>query len=381
MRPDLLPPLIIPKRRTRPPILVATHPGHQTEQPPLPVYRPSYPSLPARAFPNPPPEQRLDDIDDIDVFDFYNPCLLPPPSVATFPSRSHTDPSHNFPPPPPYTLDPQPESASGLRRATQPLNREYRRRANHQVVPSRPHTPPTTRRDPELPPSPFSIQRSPSRLYARTEKPARKPIRLPQWDACGGGGGGPSFESSRPPSPVVAPHPQPARPPDWDATSSVYSIYTDDVRASPYPHDHRDNGEEDDSSSSRGSPASWGHDDEGGYITPYLAMRQPGENQRPSQEGGGFGYYREKEEAALRDLWGVIDGLLGPGGKRLGDYDAASIASSVSMSEMATAAGVAAADDHSDTTPRASHHRESGQSVHGDGTAWWRAVRQGLLLS
>ncbi|KAL2186676.1 hypothetical protein L209DRAFT_780593 [Thermothelomyces heterothallicus CBS 203.75] len=476
MRPEFLPPLIIPKRRTRTPILVATCPRRQEQekqqqqqqdeeekeqeqQPgrrPLPIFRSSYrtppATLPATAFPNPPPERKPDDFDDIEAFSFYNPCLLPPSPVAPpFATRSYTDPSHGIPPlepapapppPPPFPdyspqrwrqqqrqeedpLPPPPRPGSaqpGLRRSTQPLNRDYRRRGGNRAAASvpppafrPPRTHPAARPDPELPPSPFSIQRSPSRLYARPPRrragpgpgpgPAaqqqqqQRQISLPRWDTCGP----PGFEASRPPSPVVAAHPRPAKPPvEWDAksmSSSVYSMYTDDVVQSPYySHSHNNNDDNDDSlydddddDDGSSTPGSWGRRDGGGYVTPCLAVRPPGQEGRKrggggGGGGGGEGGYKEREAAALRDLWGVIDELLGPD-RRLGDYDAMSITSSMN-GEMAAAAAAAAAaasaaGDHSrPSAPRASYsNRESRRSgVSGEG-AWWRAVRQGLLLS
>ncbi|AEO59566.1 hypothetical protein MYCTH_2128634 [Thermothelomyces thermophilus ATCC 42464] len=479
MRPEYLPPLIIPKRRTRTPILVATCPRRQEQekqqqqqqqdeeekeqeqqpgQRPLPIFRPSYrtppATLPATAFPNPPPERKPDDIDDIEAFSFYNPCLLPPSPVAPpFETRSYTDPSHGIPPlepapaPPlpdyspqrwrqrqrqrqegdPLPPRPRPGSAQpGLRRSTQPLNRDYRRRGGNRAAASvppppfrPPRTPPPARPDPELPPSPFSIQRSPSRLYARPPlrrggpRPGAGPgtgpaaqqqqqqqqqqkhqISLPRWDTCGP----PGFDASRPPSPVVAAHRRPAKPPvEWDAksmSSSVYSMYTDDVVQSPYySHSHNNNDDDDndnnlyddddDDDDGSSTPGSWGRRDGGAYVnvTPCLAVRPPGQEGRRGGGGGGEGGYKEKEEAALRDLWGVIDELLGPD-RRLGDYDAMSITSSMN-GEMAAAAAASAAGYHSrPSAPRASHsNRESRQSgVSGEG-AWWRAVRQGLLLS
>ena len=356
MRPDLLPPLVIPKRRTRAPVLVASQPQQQAERP-VSQYRPSYQSLPVKPLPKPPAERKLDDFDDIDVFNFYNPCLLPPSPIASFPARAHTDPTLSSAPPPPYSRDPPPGIAPGLRRSTYSLSRrdrDYRRRSNYVAIlpPSRSRSPSPPRGSSETPPSPSSIQRSPSPVYAR---PPRQ-ISLPHWDACG-----PSFEASRPPSPAVAPHPQPVSlaVPLWDASSSIYSVYTGEVQSI------RTTNGNDDGDDSMSSADSWGQEDDEEYTTPYLAMRP---DSRGAQQQQG---YQEREQAALRELWGVIDGLLGPG-KRLGDYDAKSIASMDGLVNM-KAAGV-----RDGATNRGSG--ESDQTLYGEAT-WWRAFRQGLLLS
>ncbi|KAK4040971.1 hypothetical protein C8A01DRAFT_15212 [Parachaetomium inaequale] len=349
MRPDLLPPLVIPKRRTRAPILVASHPQQPTEQP-VSQYRPSYQSLPPKPLPKPPAEHKLDDFDDIDVFNFYNPCLLPPSPIVPFPARAHTDPTLSSAPPPPYSRDPPPGVAPGLRRSTYSLSRrdrDYRRRSNYVALlpPSRSRSPSPPRGSSETPPSPFSIQRSPSPLYARPPPQ----ISLPHWDTCGRS----SFEVSRPPSPAVAPHPQPVASlpvPQWDASSSIYSVYTGEV---PTMHANDDGAD------------SWGQEDEE-YTTPYLAMRPDSRGTQQQQQG-----YQEREQDALRELWGVIDGLLGPG-KRLGDYDAKSIASMDSLANLKAAGGWDGAVKRSSG--------DSDQTLYGEAT-WWRAFRQGLLLS
>ncbi|KAH6651292.1 hypothetical protein F5144DRAFT_559040, partial [Chaetomium tenue] len=186
MRPDLLPPLVIPKRRSPPPILVASHAQHiqrEVERP----FRPSYHSLSPRLRASRPPELKLDDIDDIDVFNFYNPCLLPPSPIRPFPARSHTDPTLNLPAPPPYSRDPPPDSMSapGLRRSTYTVSRRGRetnpRRSNYVAImppapAARPRSPSPPQSNPELDlVSPLSIQRSPSPFYAH----ARPHTQLP----------------------------------------------------------------------------------------------------------------------------------------------------------------------------------------------------------
>ncbi|KAL2150987.1 hypothetical protein VTH82DRAFT_6085 [Thermothelomyces myriococcoides] len=509
MRPELLPPLIIPKRRTRTPVLVAVHPRRQDPEKPqeedgkeekekvvekteqsggqFSIFRPSCQTprapLPASAFPNPPPERKPEDIDNIEAFSFYNPCLLPPSPVApSAAARSYPDPRPGFPhlgpaplppdtspqrwrqrhrqqeeaeeeeggnlllPPPPPPPSSRPDSAQpGLRRSNQPLNRDFRRRRDNRAAASVPPPasrpprtpPPKTQADPGLPPSPFSIQRSPSRLYARPPRrrgePGREsvsagagvqqqaqpwqeqqqqeqqnqkqkhPISLPRWDACGH----PGFEASRPPSPVVAAQPRLARPPvEWDV-ESLPSMYADDIVESPYGGHDDDNSNNnnnhnhgsgnnhyrhDDDDSPSSTPDSWDGRDDGGYVTPFLARWQSQEGRRGGGEergrAGGRGSNRNTEDTALRDLWGVIDELLGPG-RRLGDYDALSMTSSMNGESAAAARAAATAattGDHRSGPPSTGRpnysSRESRQQngVPGEG-AWWRAVRQGLLLS
>jgi hypothetical protein len=146
--------------------------------------------------------------------------------------------------------------------------------------------------------------------------------------------------------------------PQWDASSSIYSVYTGEVQ-SVHPND--DGGDS--------SGDLWGQEEEDEeYTTPYLAMRPDSRGTQQQQQQG----YQEREQAALRELWGVIDGLLGPG-KQLGDYDAKSIASS-----MDGLAGIKAADGWDGGVRR--ECGEGDQIMYGEAT-WWRAFRQGLLLS
>lgn len=131
MRPEFLPPLVIPVQKTQPPVLLwherqqrhVQQPGHQ--------YRPWHPRpnpysdrhsspvvlTPAPAYEaEPSPSSATSSIsssissrstsstpelDDLALFPFYHPCLLPPPSIPTV---SHASP------PPPYREVDAPES-------------------------------------------------------------------------------------------------------------------------------------------------------------------------------------------------------------------------------------------------------------------------------
>lgn len=104
-------------------------------------------------------------------------------------------------------------------------------------------------------------------------------------------------------------------------------------------------------------------------MTPYLAVRPDSRLGMGRLEGGCWDG-QERDQLALRELWGVIDGLLGPG-KNLGDYDANSMAGS--MDGLAKAAGQWDGVGKRDSS-------RGGESMYGE-AAWWRAFRQGLLLS
>ncbi|KXX80632.1 hypothetical protein MMYC01_203390 [Madurella mycetomatis] len=101
MRPEFLPPLVIPAKKTPEPVLLAIQrpPGQQdhrrqVEQPRRqyqawkthsPLFRvpvPQYESEPGSDEPDEP-----DEPDDLALFQFHHPCLLPPPSIPTTPTR------------------------------------------------------------------------------------------------------------------------------------------------------------------------------------------------------------------------------------------------------------------------------------------------------
>jgi hypothetical protein len=277
-------------------------------EPPISYYRPSYQSLPPK--PRPPRlELKLDDIDDIDVFNFYNPCLLPPSPIK--PALAGSGAGQDTPELPARTDEPAPGSEPGLRRSTYTASRRGRSRplSDYYSIPSvRSQSPPPPRYTPEL--------RAPSPLHA----PQQRSVSLPR----------------------------------WDASSSIYSISIYEAEDIHSPGE----GQDKDWDSADG-------DQQQDCLTPYLRVR-PDLDDRASQGG-----YEEREEAALRELWGVIDGLLGPG-RRLGDFDAKSIASMASSME-----GQRKTFGHS--------RAGSGERVSTYGTqheaTWWRAFRQGLLLS
>jgi hypothetical protein len=321
MRPTLLPPLVIPKRPSRQPVLVASYP-HQMEEP-ISYYRPSYHALPPKPLP-PRPELKLDDIDDIDVFNFYNPCLLPPSPIRPVPAGTSTEPDLAELPTPAEAPAPCPEA--GLRRSTYTASRRGRNRrlSDYYSIPSiRSESPPPPRYTPELrPPSPFHV-------------PQLRSVSLPR----------------------------------WDASSSIYSFSIHETEGIHPPGEGQD-AEEDhtDGNHTDGNHTHGNHTDvdkQQDPLTPYLRVR-PDFDDRASQGG-----YQEREEAALRELWGVIDGLLGPG-KKLGDFDAKSIVSMASSME-----GQGKTLGHS--------RHGSGERLGTYGTqheaTWWRAFRQGLLLS
>lgn len=309
MRPALLPPLVIPKRHSTQPVLLEKEMA-------IPQYRPSYQSLPPRPRPQPRPELKLDDFDDIDVFNFYNPCLLPPSPIKPVPVRASTDPG--IVELPAHPREPSPCADLGLRRWTHTVSRReksYRRRSNDNApMPSRPRS---RSPSPYLDPS----QGLPSAPLA--PKPRR--VSLPKWE-------GYNVPDTSPP-PIVF-HRHHAEEDNEHTPLEKDTLCRDDAR-----------------------------DEDTEATTPYLAAK-PDTDARVSQDG-----YHEREQAALRELWGVIDGLLGPGSS-LGDYDAKSIASSVeALGKGWQGKGRMTGGEK----PHSMYGQHEG--------AWWRAFRQGLLLS
>lgn len=116
-------------------------------------------------------------------------------------------------------------------------------------------------------------------------------------------------------------------------------------------------------SSDEGQETSAEEPEEEEYLTPFLKSDSW---YQTSNDG-----YHDREQNALRELWGVIDGLLGPGTKRLGDYDTRSSASD--MGESGMIVGGWDGSMKRDTG-------ENGQGLQQD-AAWWRGFRQGLMLS
>jgi hypothetical protein len=83
----------------------------------------------------------------------------------------------------------------------------------------------------------------------------------------------------------------------------------------------------------------------------------------------------EWEETALKDLWDAIDGLLGPGARQLEGYDTGTI-DHETMRQLAKAV---------DGNKRDTRHTQ-GESIPiafgvEQDSAWWKAFRQGLLMS
>jgi hypothetical protein len=138
--------------------------------------------------------------------------------------------------------------------------------------------------------------------------------------------------------------------PQWDTSSSIYSVHSDVSSLRSIDEDRETSAEEPDKEQ---------------CLTPYIEFRADSGYQ------SSFDGYHDREQIALRELWGVIDGLLGPGTNRLGDYDARSIASS--MEGLGKVVG-----GWDGSVKRGSG--QSGQAVPQNGP-WWRGFRQGLMLS
>ncbi|KAK4151061.1 hypothetical protein C8A00DRAFT_36290 [Chaetomidium leptoderma] len=335
MRPALLPPLVIPTRHSAKPILIAPSYYYQPQtERAISSYRPSYQSLPPKPPPKPrrqaPLEIKLEDFDDIDVFNFYNPCLLPPSPIRPMPARASTDP--NLTESSTCTRDPLACPAPGLRRSTYTVTRRERSNCgrNNRITAS---FPPPRSRSPS-PPPPYAKSLPPLPIESTPVSPIE----------------------SRPPSPVPALRPRRFSLPQWDTSSSIYTFETLDVESLLSPKE------------GQGSQREEVEEEVEEYLTPFLQSRPVSLFGR-SQDG-----YEEREQTALKELWGVIDGLLGPG-TGLGDYDATSIASSMEGLGKALR-GLEGGDSSRNSGVRV-------DSVYGvqQEAAWWRAFRQGLLLS
>ncbi len=130
--------------------------------------------------------------------------------------------------------------------------------------------------------------------------------------------------------------------------------------------------------------------DEWGYMTPYyLAVSTGGDGIEEEKE------VEEEKQEALEVLWGVIDGLLGPGETRLGEYDIegaveaqATIEVGANDVDEAFGGGIAGVGvKWNDETRRASGRGVVGMEALRERCAakqemgWWRDFRQGLVMS
>ncbi|KAL1839244.1 hypothetical protein VTJ49DRAFT_1722 [Mycothermus thermophilus] len=105
MRPDLLPPLQIPQTYSSRPVLLGKYRYPTRPDQPVFFHTPSYSYLTYKPLPPPPSSRRLVDFDDIDVFKFYHPCVLPPSPIVV-PTRPNTEPAELpgcLANPPPYS--------------------------------------------------------------------------------------------------------------------------------------------------------------------------------------------------------------------------------------------------------------------------------------
>ena len=334
MHPALLPPLDIPKRWSARPVLLD---GLMDQ----PIYRPSYHSLPPKPRPQPRPTV---DFDDIEVFNFFNPCLLPPSQINPIPARLTID--RGLVELPARTRGPSPCPAPdvGLRRSTLTVTRRgrsYRRRSNgNPLTQSYPRSRSPSPAFPESgPPSPSPLSPEPRR------------VNLPQWDEYSVANmqwDDDSDTDSQWDGKTVAGS-------QWDECSVV-----DMAPSSPVAHQAYSETEWDDTpvESQHTHRAEETLEDD----TPYLKETEYWLRQETGPDG---------EQAALRELWGAIDGMLGPGAN-LGDYDTKSVAGTVDGLRTPV-------DDWNGDVRRGSDERVRGDC--GREASWWGAVRRSLLLS
>ncbi|KAK3309431.1 uncharacterized protein B0T15DRAFT_3165 [Chaetomium strumarium] len=343
MRPVSLPPLVIPNRRSPAPVLLGSYQGSEQRLREMPVPVSRFRLVHRSPCDSPRPEPRVgplehDFIDDIDLFKFYNPCLLPPTPIRPHPATQCAEL-------PADSRDPAPRPDPSLRRSKRTVTRRSRsyRRHTHATGP-----------------------------YPRRAR-SRSPSQPPPYSA------GPARARSPPPSPPRAPQPRRVSLPRWALWDLEDTPVADN---NPYPEGQQD------------TPESDGTLDMGRrHNTPSLV--------RGPEDGGSrlgvvdeCGYYeqqqaQQQEQAALRELWGVIDGMLGPG-TNLRDYDARSVSAASSI--YSPWDGVDVDDVWNDGLRQqggissSSSSSSSEDTVVPDGyeapqkAGWWRSFRQGLLL-
>ncbi|KAK4096833.1 hypothetical protein N658DRAFT_527466 [Parathielavia hyrcaniae] len=287
MRPGLLQSLLTPKRPLRQPQQMEQH---------VPYYRPSHLSLPLKPLPRR-PGLAPDEIDDIDAFNFYNPCLFPPSPSTPVPHRQGT--ASRLEELPASSQETSPSAPPGHHQANITASigsdRNLHGRNNGDDDQAA-----TNSRSPSPPPRYTLEPQAPSLLHVRLK------VNLPIWDA-----------SSRIPMASEETHVLPALGGMGDTQTQ----------------------EEDYSMSDQG-----------------FKLDQ--------DDGASQGGYQDREQAALRELWDLVDDLLGPG-KALADGDANSIVSFVGNME--------------------GRERPMGDEKSGRGertssySTWWQAFRQGLV--
>ncbi|KAK4234982.1 hypothetical protein C8A03DRAFT_37197 [Achaetomium macrosporum] len=319
MRPISLPPLIIPKRHSPVPVLLGNYQDCQQRQMEVPISRFRLVHRSPPNSPRPEPQLEIEDIDHIDLFKFYNPCLLPPTPIRPRPATQFVEL-------PADSRHPAPCPNPSLRRSRHTVTRRgrsYRRHTSGTPYPRR--------------------------------APSRSPSQPPPYS--------PGPAQARSPSPPQAPQPRRVSLPRW-ALSDLEDTAV---------------GEEPDVE--RGATPDSEQTSDVGHNTPY-AEPAPGLESRPGvvDEYGYPEQAHQQEQAALRELWGVIDGMLGPD-TNLGDYDARSVSAASSIYSPWEGTGV---DGWNDALRQGSNG--SGDRVHGvceapQKAGWWRAFRQGLLLS
>ncbi|SPQ17683.1 ecbeb8a4-1890-44c6-a640-9e664e630471 [Thermothielavioides terrestris] len=178
MRPSLLPPLVIPQRFSAAPILLASHDQQQVVDQRISQYRSSFPRSQAEAKPEPPlpppppppvAALPLDDLDNVDLFNFYHPCLLPPTPIQ--PRQA----SHAF-----VNRDPAELPAD----AVVPASRLPRGLSRYKYTASRRGRGSFRRRNLDGLTRP---QRPPLSPLASSPSPQPRRVSLPKWEGCESG--------------------------------------------------------------------------------------------------------------------------------------------------------------------------------------------------
>jgi hypothetical protein len=329
MRPDLLPPLRIPQKQSPKPVLVGKYRCPARPERKVLGHKPSNSHSTFKPLPPLPPfrkSHRLVDFDDIDVFKFYNPCVLPPSPVIV-PTKPAAEPAElpgSFPKPPPdidgssagdreiQERTPRGEHAQQSRGQAEPKDETIRHRDESTVI-SRVSSLSSTQTVVEAPPPP--------------EPPERR------------------------------------RPPliNWDARSSFYSTDENLTNEHSRAIDNR--------RGNSNAPIQRQED----LLTPRLNA-EPSSNFQTTDP--------EMENTALRELIGIIDELLDPGPNRFDTNDRSQRLSVGTLGTTLDYYFLPREMLNVETTHSCNNTPGSGGKHTPQGTTmtWWKALRQGLLI-
>ena len=292
MRPASLPPLIIPRQRCPKPIFLASYLEHPLKQPvfnkPIPQMQahakplPQLPSQPPQ--PQPIPIAKSDpnwDVDDIvALFQFHHPCLLPPTPISNRHSVALTlNRSGSCPLP------------GSLRRTPANRSRKYSTRRHTDIGSRNTRTTPPPESESETP-SLFFVPSPPPPYYEQDAFQPRFDSDSVNWRQ-------PQLRHTT----IAAPSPPPT-----PAIVEEIRVHLDGMlNASPIVKEV--------GATLDGMLLDVEEEWDDGY---YTFQSRVGVDDVPV-DNGTLEAFGEREREALKELWDVVDGLLGPG-PALGEY-------------------------------------------------------------